>query len=123
VKARVTINDNLILQWDLKSNIIQNEGKFKDVTPHTGFMRWAMQNLQGDEQEAAIVLAKAVFVAFSRRVDTEHIAGTGLVKGIMPKNICYTYTSPVMEQAVHLHNTVIDYSDNPQDMLRFVEVF
>jgi len=69
------------------------------------------------------VLAKAVFVAFSRRVDTEHVAGTGLVKGIMPKDICYTYRSPVMEQAVHLHNTVIDYSDNPQDMLKFVEVF
>jgi hypothetical protein len=123
VKASVTINEKIILQWNLKNNIIQNEGKFKDVSPHTGFMRWSMQHLKDDELEAAIVLAKAVFVAFSRRVDTEHVAGTGLVKGIMPKDICYTYRSPVMEQAVHLHNTVINYSDNPQDMLKFVEVF
>jgi hypothetical protein len=122
VKASVTINNTLAVQWNLKNNIAQNDGKYKGVSPHTGFMRWAMQHLQGDEQEAAIVLAKAVFVAFSRRVDTEHVAGTGLVKGIMPKDICYTYRSPVMERATHLANTVIDYSNNPQNMLKFVEI-
>jgi hypothetical protein len=122
VKASVTLNDVLAVQWNLKNNIAQNEGQYQGISPHTGFMRWAMQNLQGDEQEAAIVLAKAVFVAFSRRVDTEHVAGTGLVKGIMPKDICYTYRSPVMERATHLANTVIDYSNNPQDMLKFVEI-
>ncbi len=123
IDARITINDNLILQWDLKNNVIQNESLFKGVSPHTGFMRWVMQNLQGDEQEAAITLAKATFVAFSRRVDTSHVAGTQLVNGIMPKDICYTYRSPVMEQAYHLPDTVKDYSDNPQDMLKFIEVF
>jgi len=123
VKASVTINGKVVQDWDLKNNIIQNEGVMQGVSPHTGFMRWTMQNLQGDAQEAAIVLAKAVFVAFSRRVDTEHVAGTQLVKGIMPKDICYTYTSPVMEEAHHLHNTVVDYSNNPQDMLKFIEIF
>jgi len=122
VQARVTIDNGVALQWNLKNNVIQNEGKYYGVSPHTGFMRWAMQQLHGDELEAAITLAKSVFVAFSRRVDTEHVAGTGLVKGIMPKDICYTYRSPVMERATHLHNTVIDYSDRPDDMLKFVEI-
>lgn len=122
VKASVLINDQVIHAWDLKNNIIQNKGQMQGVSPHTGFMRWVMQNLQGDQQEAAIVLAKAVFVAFSRRVDTSHVAGTQLVNGIMPKDICYTYRSPVMEQAFHLPDTVKDYSDNPQDMLKFIEI-
>lgn len=122
VKASVSINNSILLQWDLKENIIQDEGRFKGVCPQAGFMRWTSQNLQGDELEAAIVLAKAVFVAFSRRVDTEHVAGTHLMKGIMPDGTCYTYRSPVMEYSKHLSNTVIDYSDNPQDMLKFVEI-
>ena len=123
VKASVLVNNSILHRWDLKNNIIQNEGKMQGISPHTGFMRWVMQNLQGDEQEAAIVLAKAVFVAFSRRVDTSHVAGTQLVNGIMPKDICYTYRSPVMDTAYHLPDTVKDYSDNPQDMLKFIEIF
>lgn len=120
--ARVSIDGRVVIHWHLKQQIVQDEGPAKGVNLHSGFTRWAMASLTGDELEAGIVLAKANFVAASRRVDTEAVAGTQLVNGIMPKDICYTYRSPVMEQAVHLHNSTIDYSDVPEQMLKFAEI-
>lgn len=120
--AQVLINDKTVIHWHLKNHVVQDEGIAKNANVHSGFTRWAMAHLEGDELEAAIVLAKTNFVAMSRRVDTEKVAGTQLVKGIMPKDICYTYRSPVMENAHHLHNSTVDYSHNPDAMLMFVEI-
>lgn len=120
--AQVLINDKPVIHWHLKNHVVQDEGVAKNANVHSGFTRWATANLQGDELEAGIVLAKTNFVAMSRRVDTEKVAGTQLVKGIMPKDICYTYRSPVMENAHHLHNSTRDYSDTPEQMLKFVEI-
>lgn len=120
--ARVLINEKPVIHWHLKKNIVQDEGIAKDANVHSGFTRWATAHLQGDELEAAIVLAKTNFVAMSRRVDTDKVAGTQLVNGLMPKDICYTYRSPIMETAIHLGNTFVDYSDRPDDMLKFMEI-
>jgi hypothetical protein len=120
--AKVLINDKRVIHWHLKNHVVQDEGIAKGANVHSGFTRWATTHLQGDELEAGILLAKTNFVAMSRRVDTEKVAGTQLVKGIMPKDICYTYRSPVMENAHHLHNSTVDYSDNPDGMLKFVEI-
>ena len=120
--AQILIDGKPVVHWRLKQHVVQDDNHFNQVNVHTGFTRWATANLKDDELEAAIVLSKANFVSMSRRVDTEKVAGTQLVNGIMPKDICYTYRSPVMERASHLHNTVVDYSDHPQDMLKFVEI-
>lgn len=119
--VRVFINEHLIIHWHLKQNVVQDDGIAKGANLYSGFTRWASSALQGDELEAATVLAKANFISMSRRVDTERVAGTQLVSGIMPKDICYTYRSPVMERAQHLHNTTIDYSDRDEKMLKFIE--
>jgi len=118
----VLIDGKPVIHWHLKQHVVQDEGIAKGANVHSGFTRWATAHLQGDELEAGILLAKSNFVAMSRRVDTEKVAGTQLVKGIMPKDICYTYRSPVMENAHHLHNTTVDYSDKPEQMLKFVEI-
>jgi len=118
----VLINEKPVIHWHLKNHVVQDEGIAKGANVHSGFTRWATAHLQGDELEAGILLAKTNFVAMSRRVDTEKVAGTQLVKGIMPKDICYTYRSPVMENAHHLHNSTVDYSHKPDAMLKFVEI-
>jgi hypothetical protein len=69
-----------------------------------------------------MVLCKTNFISMSRWVDLNAAAGEQLATGLMPKDICYTYTSPIMESAYHLADTVIDYSNRPQDMLKLVEV-
>lgn len=38
-----------------------------------------------------------------------------------PDGICYAYTAPVRSNPPRLKNTVIDYSHNPDAMLRYVE--
>jgi len=121
--AKIFINEKIIFHWHLKQHEIQNEGLTQGLNMRSGFTRWAMNHLQGDELESAIVLAKANFVSMSRRVDTEKISGTQLINGIMPKDICYTYRSPIMETAYHLKNSIKDYSENPQDMLKMIEIF
>lgn len=121
-EAMVLIDNTPVIHWHLKQHVVQDEGIAKGANVHSGFTRWANAHLQGDVLEAGILLAKTNFVAMSRRVDTEKVAGTQLVKGIMPKDICYTYRSPVMEQAHHLHNSTVDYSHRPEQMLKFVEI-
>lgn len=120
--ALALIDGKPAVHWHLKQHIVQDDNHFKGVNVHSGFTRWAMTHLEGDELEAAIVLSKTNFVSMSRRVDTEKVAGTQLVNGIMPKDICFTYRSPVMETAFHLENTTRDYSDTPDEMLKFVEL-
>lgn len=120
--ASISIDDKPVIKWHMKQNIVQDDNQYKGVNVHSGFTRWATNHLSGDELEAAIVLAKANFISMARRVDTDKVAGTQLVNGIMPKDTCYTYRSPVMETAFHLENTMRDYSNTPDDMLKFVEL-
>lgn len=119
--AKVLINGKTVVHWRLKQHVVQDDNHFRNVNVHSGFTRWATANLTGDELESAIVLSKTNFVSMSRRVDTEKVAGTQLVNGIMPKDICYTYRSPIMETAFHLKDTTRDYSNTPDEMLKFIE--
>lgn len=84
-----------------------------------GFAAWANDYFQGDEREAAFVLQKGYFVSSARRIDSPKIEGSRAGDHPHIAGACHTYSEGVIEQAVRLANTVRDFSDCPEQLLRF----
>ena len=73
-----------------------------------------------EQSEAAFALQKGYFVASARRYNLNAIAGEAAndARDYM-YGACYTYTSPQIEKAVRLPDTVFDFNRAPEQLLRF----
>lgn len=118
----VSLNDKIIFDWQVKQQVINNEGPWKGVNVQKGFSAWVMDNLGGDEAEAALSLSRAYFISITRRVLVEKNAGMAIANDLMPKGVCFTYSPPSVETAYRLHETTRDFTHTPEDMLDFSEV-
>jgi len=84
-----------------------------------GFAAWANDYFQGDEREAAFVLQKGYFVSSARRIDARKIEGSRGTDHPHIPGACHTYSEGIIEQAVRLVDTVRDFTDCPEQLLRF----
>lgn len=103
-----------IAQWQvLEPTELRGRPLFK------GFAAWANETFAGDEREAAFVLHKGVFVSASRRYDIDRFAGQPAIENPQMRGVCYTYSTGVVESAVRLADTVRDFSNCPEELLKF----
>lgn len=106
--------------WRIRNNVIETEGAWMGISTHKGFANWAEQNLPVDQLELALIVQRGLMVATTRHVLIDELEGSGLEDDPMPKGVCYSYSEPVLFDAVRLGNVVRDFTDTPEQLLRFV---
>lgn len=117
---RVYLDDRLIHHWQAQGFAINAPATLQGNTLLKGFAAWAAPSFSGDEQEAAFVLQKGFFVGQARRYDIDAQAGEKNLQHTNMHGSCYSYSSPRLEEAVRLPNTVRDFTNTPEQLLKFV---
>lgn len=119
-ESRVLRDDRLVFSWQTSQWQILAPSHLKDKPLFKGFAAWASNAFKGDQQEAAFVLQKGYFVAQSRIYDIEAFAGLPAINNTPMHNACYSYTSPILEQAYSNTGAIRDFTDCPEQLLKFV---
>lgn len=97
-------DDEPILTWQLDGDVLRSPGSYAGVSVRTGFVKWAIQNLEPQEAEAAIVLRRAVFVSNGRGRDLDALA-TASAKGG-----CYTQQPQRAASAYRIIGSTRDFT-------------
>lgn len=115
-------NGEKVLEWQVQEWVVQAPAHLADKTLFRGFARWANDVLADeDEKEAAFVLQKGYFVSRARRFDTNSMAGESANAHQTMFDACFTYSEPQRSVATRTANTAYDFSNTPEQLLRFVE--
>ncbi|MEZ5571102.1 MAG: hypothetical protein R3E64_03675 [Halioglobus sp.] len=118
-RAEVFLNGQSVHRWQLDRNTIVEPPAYAGRPVLNGFSAWAYGAFDGAEREAAFVLSKGVFVAFSRMFDMRDIGGQPALAHTNMLGACYSYSPGVVEQALRQHGMVRDFSTTPEQLLHF----
>lgn len=118
--AEICVDGELVHRWLCRDWVIQAPEALAGNVLFKGFTKWAGTTFSGDAKRAAFALQKGYFVASARRYNLNAIAGEAAndARDYM-YGACYTYTSPQIEKAVRLPDTVFDFNRAPEQLLRF----
>lgn len=112
-------NGRVVLEWLVKDGVIHAPAQFAGREIMRGFTSWALDNLDGDMLEAALVLQKGCFISDVRRIDVKRMVGPLAVRESALKGVCWTFSSPRFERAVRVDSTR-DLADRTK-LLRFLD--
>lgn len=98
----------VVHRWQTFNGRIVGPGTIADLPLREGFTRWAADRFEGDEFEAAFVLANAYVVSFARRFDTEAWAGERPIGHGRIAGKCYGYQPDVLTRGVYLAHVTRD---------------
>ncbi len=115
VEVSLRVNDLPTLSWRVVDDIIQGPAPFAGRHVMKGFVGWAVDTLEGDALEAALVLNKGYFTSQSH-LYLQKPGKMGEI-GQRFRGTCWTYTSPrleVTEQQLSRRNF-----DNGEGLLEF----
>lgn len=111
-------NGQLIHQWLVNSHYeILEPAELAGKPLFIGFSAWANAQFSGIEKEAAFVLQKGNMVSVARMFKLE--SGKRAIDE-HERHVCHTYSPENNAKAVRLADTVKDFSDCPEQLLRFV---
>lgn len=114
------IDNTPAFDWSLRGHVIESEGPWQGVSIQKGFASWAEQQLAPDQLELALVVQRGLLVSTTRRVLIPPMEGMGLLDDPMTKGVCYSYNEPVIRLAIRHGHNHRDFSDAPEQLLRFV---
>ena len=117
---RVYLDGKIVHEWQARGFSVHAPDALHGNKLHKGFSHWARSTFAGIELEAAFILQKGYFVSQGRRYDINATAGDAMLNHDHMHGACYAYSSPRVENAVRLGNTVRDFSDTPELLLKFV---
>ncbi len=110
-----------VFAWQARHFYISRPEALKGKPLYLGFGRWASDYFDEEALEAAFIMQKGYFVAQARRFDLSAMAGEPAAdSGKSMEGACYTYTRGVMEHGERTAETTRDFSDSPENLLRFV---
>ena len=118
----VFCNGEKVLSWRVQQWQLQAPAAVAEKTLSTGFSRW-MEALYGDDEqqkEYAWLAQKAYLVAQARIYDVNKLAGTRRFMDPKMTDICHTYSKSQRASAIHTENNFIDFSEAPEQLLKFV---
>tara|TARA_R110002049_G_scaffold108853_15_gene257437 strand:- start:5092 stop:5865 length:774 start_codon:yes stop_codon:yes gene_type:complete len=118
-RAEVFLNGESIHRWLLDGTTVVEPASFAGRPMMKGFSAWANDAFEGGAREAAFVLSKGVFVAFSRLFDMSNVGGQSALEHTNMRGACYSYSDGVVEHAVRNHDSVRDFSATPEQLLTF----
>jgi hypothetical protein len=118
-RAEVFLNARSIHRWELRGTTIVAPPEYAGRPVLHGFSAWAYGAFEGAAREAAFVLSKGVFVAFSRMFDMSGIGGQPALEHTNMLGACYSYSAGVVETSRRQFDTVRDFSTTPEQLLTF----
>ena len=83
----------------------------------SGFIRWAVDTLDVDTLEAAIVLRRAWDIARGRGRDLDPMATAAELAPHLPPSPCFTFQPGVVNRSARMRGTARDFSDDPDALL------
>lgn len=111
-------NGQLIHQWLVNSHYeILEPIELAGRPLFFGFSAWANAQFSGIDNEAAFVLQKGNMVSVARMFQLED--GKRAIDE-HERHVCHTYSPENNTKAIRLADTVKDFSDCPEQLLRFV---
>lgn len=112
-------NGQLIHQWLVNSHHeILEPAELAGKPLFFGFSAWANAQFSGIENEAAFVLQKGNMVSVARMFQLE--SGKRAIDE-HERHVCHTYSPENNTKAIRLADTVKDFTDCPEQLLRFVQ--
>jgi hypothetical protein len=118
-RAEVFLNGTSVHRWLLDQTVLVEPLVYAGKPVLQGFSAWANDAFEGAAREAAFVLSKGVFVAFSRLFDMSGIGGQSALEHTNLRGACYSYSEGVIETATRNHNSVRDFSTTAKQLLTF----
>lgn len=118
-RAEVFMNGRSVHRWLIDRTTLVEPQKYAGKPVLSGFAAWAYFAFDGEAREAAFVLSKGIFVAFSRLYDMSGISGQSALKHTNMLGACYSYSPGVVETSFRNHDTVRDFSNTPEELLQF----
>lgn len=115
-------NGELVLQWQVKDEVVIAPAEIANRSLRQDFHSWAEPLFRGDAFEAAVMLQRAYLVSGVRRVEARISAGTRAVTLKHMHGVCYTYSPGAVERAVFVPDSVRDFTDDQESLLRFIQV-
>ncbi|WP_279247013.1 DUF2889 domain-containing protein [Candidatus Litorirhabdus singularis] len=118
--AEIALNGDKLHRWELEWIHIAEPAELAGRPVLNGFAAWANKTFSGLQQEAAFALSKGVFVALARMYDLSKIDGEPALHDEARLGVCYSYSKGVVEGAVRLPDSVRDFSNTPEQLLKFL---
>ena len=119
--AKIFRDGELILEWPIKDWVIQEPNLLAGKGIYKGFSAWANQEFTDEDlKEAAFALQKGYFVSRARRFDLENLAGESAKAHPSMTNACYTYSEPQASKGVRTCDSIRDFTDTPEELLKFL---
>lgn len=118
--AEVYANGVLIHRWQTLHWEITGPEALQGKVLYKGFSKWASEQFNGDQREAAFVLQKGYFVASARRYNIDAQAGqpANAHRDVM-LGVCFSYSAPQIDVARRTANSTRDFSNAPERLLKF----
>lgn len=120
IDGKIFLDQQLIHHWVVRQGKLAEPAKFAGQSAFKGFAHWAKSQFSGDALLCAFGLQRGLMVANARRWDMAAIAGEPADTFGPPPGACYSYTKGREKDAVRTANPVRDFSDTPEQLLRFV---
>ena len=109
-----------VFDWQLRDHTIETAGVWQNVNVQKGFAQWAEAHLPPEQLELALVVQRGMLVSTTRRVLIEPMDGMGLLDDPMTKGVCYSYSEPVIQDAIRYGSNNRNFTDVPERLLRFI---
>lgn len=119
VTARVLIDGEEVLAWQLKSWQIVGPDAIAGKPMYRGFAAWVNEMFTGLQNTAAFILQKSYLVCEARRYDIDALVGETAVTDESMVGICYTYSQQHIGQGKRLGGTMRDFTDTEEQLLQF----
>jgi hypothetical protein len=100
-----------VLRWTLEGSLITAPAPFAGQSLQAGFSKWAEENLDADEAEAALVLRRAAFISGGRGVNLDAAPHAPARGG------CYVQQPQRAPAAKRMVGSTQDFTDRPDSLL------
>lgn len=118
-ELRVFLDGRLVHEWQSQGMQLRAPQLLADKTLFRGFSAWARECFAGDELEAAVVLQRGVFVAQARKTAVDPVLAARPASEFGREAVCYSYSPGNAERAFHVVDSMRDFTDTPEQLLRF----
>lgn len=118
--AQISLNGEVLHRWQVCDWQLILPQALAGNTLYKGFSVWATEVFSGVSLRAAQMLQKGCFVGSARRYNLNALAGEAATTGKeFMAGVCYTHSSPQIDVAVRTRGSVRDFSDSPEELLKF----
>jgi hypothetical protein len=119
MNAEILLNGAAIHRWQVKNREIIAPEKLKGKPLFKGFIPWVREELSSEEQVCALAMQRGLLVSNARRWDMPSVYGKPADTFGPGKNICYSYSETRIHSAWRSVDSVRDFTDTPEQLLKF----